>query len=200
MDPGTFPSFLLSYFVQLVPSPVESRTTTWCSFSSSLLALLIPHLPPLWHHAILQTNVLVIRPIPCQRISTVLIRYTFRLRRVPYLHVGPTEMAGLRGSCASSRAGPLRSSHISDRVAYWLVWNWNYGSCHTHVLPLVADTGDHPNPTIPTSPSPRLSLSSGWIWFLGEIEPLSWKPPERLLWGNIAEVEFGLWFYFVNMI
>lgn len=43
--------------------------------------------------------------------------------------------------------------------------------CHTCVLSMVADTGELPNPTISTSPSPRLSMSSEYIWFLGEIEP-----------------------------
>lgn len=118
MDPGTFPSFLLSYFVQLVPSSVDSWPTTWCSLSSSLFSSLASHSSPLWHHAIIQTNILVIHPIPWQRISTVLIRYTFKLRRVPYLHIGPNEMAALRGTCAFSRAGPLLSSHI---LIVWLI-------------------------------------------------------------------------------
>lgn len=74
------------------------------------------------------------------------------------------------------------------------------GPCYTQFLPLVADTGDLPNPTIPTPPSPRLSMSSEWIWFLSEIEPSSWKPLSRQQWGNTSQVECRLWFYFVNMV
>lgn len=109
-------------------------------------------------------------------------------------------MAAVRGNCGFSRAVSLPRSRISDRVAYWLVWNRNYGPCYTQFLPLVADSGGLPNPTIPTLPSPRLNMSSEWVWFLGKIEPSSWKPPGRRQWGNTSQVECRLWFYFVNMI
>lgn len=91
-------------------------------------------------------------------------------------------MDDILGTYGYPRDGTFHSSH----TAFYLDRNRNYGSCHTYYFQLVADTGELPNPTIPTSLPARLSMSSEWIHLLGEIEHSSWKQPAHLQWGRYS--------------
>lgn len=81
----------------------------------------------------------------------------------------------LLAPCGLPHAGTFHSPRILDRAASCLIPKRTSGSYHTYVLPLVAGTGELSNPTIVTSLSPCLSISSESIWFLGEIELSPWK-------------------------